>query len=30
MDRINSMSETDIDGLHGVVVWNYDPLHIIN
>lgn len=23
------MSETDIDGLH-FVIWNYDPLHIIN
>jgi len=28
--KTNQMSETDIDGLHGVVVWNYDPLHIIN
>jgi hypothetical protein len=28
--KTNQMSETDIDGLHGVVVWNYDPLHVIN
>lgn len=28
--KTNQMSETDIDGLQGVVVWYYDPLHVIN